>query len=132
MIRKINDKLFAIFQDWCRSQGWPQAPRELFPSRGYIAFIGEKPVIAGWLYRDPDSAYSMMEYVVANPDSSHEDRSICFHELAEHIFEEARASGAKLMHMAIARDKDETFGRRLEAEGFEATDRNVTLYLKAL
>lgn len=96
-----------------------------------MAYVGDRPLMAAWLYRDPDSAYCMMEYVVAAPQSTHEERQNAFHELAEHIFAVARDLGAKIMHMAISSEK-ERFGEQLEAEGFQPTDRNVTLYLKTL
>lgn len=131
-IRPIDDALFAVFQTWCAGHHWTQAPRLLFPKRGYMAFDGETPVMAGWLYRDPDTAYSMLEYVVADPASTGAQRGAAFPVLAQHIFAEAKALGAIMMHMAIEQAKRNTFGKRLEAEGFLRTDDTMTMYVKAL
>lgn len=131
MIHPITPPLYETVCEWWKHYGAVVPPREFFPKLGFVAFIGEKPIIAAWLYRDQECAFSMMEWVIANPDSTHEEREPAFKELAEHIFEVARSLGAKIMNIAISENK-KTFGQRLESVGFTPTDRNMTLYLKDL
>ena len=129
MVKKINDELYKILCEWWVARGWPILPHGLLPKIGFASFIGEKPVIAGFLYKDSTSWFGMMEWVVANPDTSQDERDAGFKELAEHICGEAKKVGIACLMTAVNNDR---LIEKYKTCGFEEKDKGMTIMMRNL
>jgi hypothetical protein len=123
MIKQIDDDLYQTVCTWWVARGWPELPQGFLPKRGYVAFVGEKPIIAGFLYKDETSYFGMMEWIVAAPDASKEEKTIGFNELCEHISQVAKNAGVKLLMTAV---NNPSLQQRYENNGFNPTDTGMT------
>ena len=97
MITPINDTLYEIICGWWKAYGWPIPQENILSKRRYICFIGEKPMCAGFLYKDESSAFGLMDFIVCNPDSTKEDRAQAIAELVAHIESVAKEIGIKAL-----------------------------------
>lgn len=83
MIKQIDDELYGVLCSWWKLHGWTCMPRALLPKTGHVSFVEDKPVIAGFLYKMEDCCFGVIAWVVGNPESTSEERSIGFSELLE-------------------------------------------------
>lgn len=123
MIKLIGSSYYSILCNWWQSHGWPAIPKELLSSRGYISCLNEKPIIAGFLYKDETSTFGMMEWIIANPESTQEERTVAFKELVDHVVEEAGKIGVKFMFTVV---KSDSLKNRFLENGFNITETQMT------
>lgn len=129
MITPINDALYEIICGWWKAYGWPILPKELLPKRGYVAFIDEKPIIAGFILKDMDIPFGVFAYPTANPEASYEERTIGFSKLLAHVYEVSREIG--LRHLMVAANNKSLCQRYLD-NGFLKCDENVIHFYKEI
>lgn len=97
MIRQIDDELYQVVCDWWRVHEWPIMERRLLPRRGFVSFVGEKPIMAGFLYKDETADFGMFDFLVSNPESSRDERDTAFNFLVDKVEKEAKESGITLL-----------------------------------
>ena len=69
-VRKYNPSDYFTVASWWSKQKWPVIPSDHLPEHGFIV----DGIAAGFLYKT-DSKFALLEFVIANPDTSKEDRS---------------------------------------------------------
>lgn len=129
MIKQFDNELYQTICSWWQSHKWPILPQETLPKRGYVAFIGEKPIIAGFLLKYEDSHMGVFTFPVANPEANHDERTVAFKELIDHVSKVSEEIGIKAL---ITPTNNKSFGNRLEINGFKKHDENVIHYMKEI
>lgn len=129
MIKSINDDLYKLICTWWEAHSWPALPQELLPKRGYVIYINEKPVIAGFVYKDETSGFGMLEWIVSNPESTKEERDEGFRELVAHVESVGREIGIKFLftyanHVSLI--------QKYQSNGFMVVDQNNTHLIKEI
>lgn len=126
--KQIDEELFKTVQEWFKSYNWPME-RWLVSDRGFVSYINDKPISAGWLYVCTGSQLGFMDWLVANPETSPEERAEGIKILLERIHEEAKEAGLKRF---ITITEQPTLMEKLESNGFYKTDENVTIFMKTV
>ena len=115
MIHPLTNDLYQVLCGWWQSYGWPIAPKNILPKRGYVSFIGENPMCAGFLYKDEDADFGVMDYIVCNPDSAPEERATAIDEIEKHIRGVAKSIGIVLL---MTMSSTEKLTEKLEKTGY--------------
>ena len=123
VIRQIDDGLYQTVCSWWKDRGAPPIPRELLPKRGYIVVKGDKPIIAGFLYKDETARFGMVEYISSDPKSTKEERVAGFVELMDHILMVAKEDGIMFL---ITTANHPGLIEKLKNSGFKIDCVNVT------
>lgn len=93
MIQPITLDLYEVLVSWWKSYGWPIPEKNILPQRGYVSFIGDRPIGAGFFYKDETADFGLMDFIVCNPDSTSEERAQAIAEVEGHIREAAKSLG---------------------------------------
>lgn len=101
MIKTIDKELYEIICGWWRARGWPAMPLDALSKRGYIVFIDDRPIVAGFLYKDETSCLGMFGWIISSPDSTHDERDKCLDELISHVEFVAKDIGITLLMTSI-------------------------------
>ena len=128
VIKSIDDPLYLLLTEWWTKHKWPVIPKPFLPKTGYMAFVGEKPIVAAFLYKT-DSSMGILEWYVSNPDSTYEERTAAMNELLEKVFETARTLGIQAIFTSCT---NKSLISRLTAHGFGITDTEMTNLIKTL
>lgn len=126
MIRPITESDYLAICEWWKHHKWQVVPAQALPPNGYIALIGEKRIVAGFLYRT-DSNLGWLEWIVSNPDSTFEERTTAINELLETIFQRAKELKIQAIFTSC---KNESLIKRLIEKGFQTTDQGMTSLIK--
>jgi len=119
----LGENDFEVFYSWCDAHQFPKLPRSILSSRGYMAFIEDKPIIAGFLYKDETSGFCLVEWVVSNPNSSSEEREEGLKELINQLRVEAKKLGGIILYTMV---QNVNLIQRYLNNGFQVTDQNMT------
>jgi len=127
MIKPITFELYQTLVGWWEAYNWPIPEQNILPHRGYVYFIGEKPMGAGFLYNDPTADFGLMDFIVCNPDSTPEERAEAIKGVETHIRKTAKALGIKaVLTISYAAKLTE----KLEAAGYaRLKDPNMSVLL---
>lgn len=128
-VKQIDDELYDVICGWWRDHGWPVLPKELLPKHGYIVVLDGRPVIAGFLYKDVTASFGMIEWIVADPKSTRDDRDKCFPSLIEKLLSSATECGVKLL---VTTAIHKSLIGRLEKSGFVIDYDGITQLCKQL
>src|SRR3990167_6225154 len=123
MICQIDDNLYQTVCSWWKDRGAPAIPRDLLPKRGYVVVKGDRPIIAGFLYKDETARFGMVEYISSDPKSTKEERSSGFVELMDHILTVAKEDGIMFL---ITTANHPGLIEKLKNSGFKIDCVNVT------
>lgn len=119
MIHPITPALYQTICEWWKSHSWPVLPQNVLSKRGYMAFIGEKPIISAYLFKDESCGFCLVEWITSNPESSSEERELALKELLDHISEEARKIGGFLLNAMV---QNQNLVQRLIRNNFQISD----------
>lgn len=111
-----------IAHEWWRAQSWPELPLEMLSKTGVVTSVDGEPAAMGWFYKS-DSTLGYMEWIVANPKIRREKRTAALNLLIEELLKRAKEAGFTLIFMSV---HNESLKNRLEKQGFQATDKNMT------
>lgn len=120
--RMYTPEDYSTLETWWKQQNWPPVPADMLPTIGIIACIEDKPVCAGFLYTS-NSLTVWMEWMIADPATTKEDRNLALNTLVENLLTYADLQGAKYIMTSIMHPK---LVQRLEDRGFIKTDANMT------
>ena len=123
-VRVLGENDFEVFYSWCDAHQFPKLPRSILSSRGYMVFIEDKPIVAGFLYKDETSGFCFFAWPVMNPLASSKEREEGFSALIEHVRVEANKIGGLMM---VATPNHQGLINRYMHNGFKSTDQNITL-----
>lgn len=118
------EKHYETVSAWWKAQNWPVMPLSHLPATGIIATDDGKPASACWIYKT-DSAYCLLEWIVADPELKGEPRDSALSVLIGAAKMLAASMGFITIHMSI---RNQSLGKRLQAHGFSVADRAMTNY----
>lgn len=127
MIRQIDDELYQIVCGWWEKHGWPVIPKNMLGNDGYMIFIGEKPIMSAYLYKAENASYGMIEWVLSNPESTHEERTQVFDLLMDHLAVLAKDKKIACVQMFA---KNKRLEDRLVKSGFSKSGEGLSGYFK--
>lgn len=116
---------YSTISGWWTAQSWPVVPLDHLPQTGVVVTLAGKPAAACWIYKT-DSAFALLEWIVADPEVRGEPRDSVLSTLISGAALLTRAMGFKTIHMSI---KNASLAKRLEAQGFQPTDQGMTNYV---
>ncbi len=124
MFRPYSHRDYETLCRWWLGWDWHPVPQSSLPPTGFVT--DERA--AGFLYKT-DSTIAWVEWVVADPLASKEDRDQSVDALLEKLFDEARQFGFATIFTSSNKP---SFLSRLERHGFLVGDRGVTQLFKRL
>jgi hypothetical protein len=110
---------------WWTDQKWPVLPLSHLPATGVVVSLRGAPAAAGWIYKT-DSAFCLLEWIVADPSVRGEDRDAVLSVLISSAKTLAQVQGFQMIYMSI---RNESLAKRLEANGFERQDEGMTSFI---
>jgi hypothetical protein len=128
-LEKFNaDKHYSIILDWWKKHDWQPVPPEALSTTGFMAYKDEIPLATGFLY-DTDSAFSILEWIVGNPDIDHELRGEGLDTVIKGLLLVSDARGKKYVHTIVEHKR---LIERYEKFQFQKTDTNMTVMIRSL
>ena len=119
---------YDIISQWWKAHNWPVIPQDHLPKCGYIVYMQDTPIIAGFVYKT-DSAFCLFEFIVANPEITGIKRSMAFDFLVEAVVEYSIEIGAKSLFISAT---NEGLMKKLQKNSFIKTDTNMTNFIRRL
>lgn len=116
-----EDHYEEICRWWC-FHDWTPIPRSHLSTIGFVVLIDNTLASAGWLYLT-NSAFSWMEFIIANPDVRKEARSYALSALIDEIKTASKARGFKSIYMSA---ENNSLIERLKRHGFEVSEKGMT------
>lgn len=123
-VRKFQTSDYFELCGWWNKHNWPCIPLDHLPENGFIV----EGLAAGFLYKT-DSKFGLLEFVVANPDSSKEDRAQALDLVIDNTLNLAKELGFKSIFSSITHPK---LIQRYQEHGFMMTDENMTNMIRRL
>jgi hypothetical protein len=128
-IRLFTPEDYPIVKEWWAGHDWEGVPLDVLPSLGAIASVAGEDVCAAWLYMDNSVGVCMLEWLVANPESSGKKILVAERMLQNFLEEEAKEMDYGVM---LTTCKQESLARLHEKNGFMRTDSNMIHLIKFL
>lgn len=119
---------YDLFCKWWEAWGWASIPFEFLPDDGVVVSYDGDKVCAAFLYKT-DTPICWAENYISDPRADREIRDEALNLLIQALSEKAKDAGFVVMMSAI---KHNILGRRLEKNGFQMADQNLTSYIKVL
>lgn len=91
------DEHYEILTEWWEKQDWAPVPVAGLPATGLIAYKGNEPLAAAFLY-DTDSAWALLEWIVGNPDSDKQDKRKAIGQIIDGLVVFAELKKKKFIH----------------------------------
>lgn len=113
---------YPLVSSWWTAHHWPSVPPGMLPKTGFVVEDETQGYCAGFLYRT-DSGFGLLEWVVSNPHSPWEKRSLAIDLLIAKLLERAKELG---MEAVLSMTSNSGLLKRYERAGFIVTDTNQT------
>lgn len=114
---------------WWQAHNWPVVDKRLLSKDGLIVEDGGQKIIAIWVYRLQDSPFCIMEWMIGNPDTEWQVRDKALALLVDEACNLAKKNGADFM---LSIGNHNRVNSKLEANGFQKTDENMTQLMRSL
>jgi len=130
LVRKFIPKLdYSTITEWWTKQNWAIIPVKALSDTGFLIQDEDGPIAAMWIYTT-NSAFTLLEWTVANPEVEPEKRSIALDKLLKYCHDYAILElGAVVLFSSLTNDR---LIVRFEAQGFTKTDSNMTNMTKII
>ena len=115
-------KHYVEICNWWVAQGWEPIPMDHLPQYGIVVYAGEVMACAAFVYRT-DSAFCLLDWIVANPTVRKQERTDCLNMLFEAAQMVAKEMGFKSLFTTT---KNSTLISRMEINGFEVQGERMT------
>lgn len=123
-VRLYENSDYSEVAGWWLDQNWPIIPQDHLPEFGFIV----PGIAAGFLYKT-DSNFALLEFVIANPNSSKEDRANALDLVIENLILLAQELGFKSIFSSVTHPK---LIDRYVNHGFIITDKNMTNLIRSI
>jgi hypothetical protein len=117
-----------MLKEWWISHDWPPIPEDHLPSTGFIYYNDLKPIMAGFLYLT-DSKFSILEFIISNPNSTKDERKEAMEPLINAVVDEAKYRGKSTIFTSVTHPG---LLRKLEKTAFVKTDTNMTNLMRKI
>ena len=125
-VREFRETDYELFVNWGRAHGWEPLPISLLPS-GKVVLVNDNPICMGFKYIT-NSMMSWIEWVMSDPTSDKEIRSLCLDKLIESLIED-REPGE--VFMTCIESSHKGLEKRYKQFGFKVTDQEMQVMIKA-
>lgn len=116
---------YEFVKKWWLSSGWDPVDKDYLSPVGYITYVDEVPVSAGWLYMAVGARIAMVEYIVGNPLVRKAPRSAGINALIDILKTHAKQVGVEKIFMTT---KNQVLISRLKNQGFKAEENMTGLF----
>lgn len=113
---------YPTLSAWWRDQRWPPVPLDMLPELGLVVTDDHEAHAAGWLYTT-NSPIALIEWLVGNPNSSHETRGQALDTLIEALTRAAHSRGFRHVWSSLVHDR---LIERYKRLGFTVADKHAT------
>jgi hypothetical protein len=128
-VRSFNkDTDYNDVSAWWEKQGWPVLPAEVLSSAGFIVEHEGQRLAATWIFATNCPIY-IMEWTVANPDVSWEQRQDAIKLVTDSACDWAKQDGAV---QVFTMTKSKRFIDKLQEYGFQKTEDGMTHLVRSL
>lgn len=127
-IRPFTLEDYPTIHRWWVDHKWTPLPHDLLPVHGFVVEENGVMILAGWLYQS-DSKIGWLEWIISNPESTHEDRSSAIDLLINVVIYKAKELGMKALFSSL---KHDGLMKKYLANGFVKTDENVTNFIRGI
>lgn len=131
-IAKYSD--YEMLQEWWKFWRFPSPPIITLPQEddnyfsGVIAYENNKDIACGFLYKT-NSSICWLEFIVANPNTTNEERSNGIKKVCNEISKIAKSLGFTAIYTSV---KHENLINKLKNEGFIEGSNNTTEMIKKI
>jgi hypothetical protein len=115
-------KHYEEIAKWWSTQNWDPIPPSHLSKTGIVCTLNSKPAAACWIYMT-DSAFCLIEWIVADPAIRKQARHEVLNSLIEKANEVAKAMGFATAFMTV---RSEALISRLKKNGFVIGDKGMT------
>jgi hypothetical protein len=119
------EKDYDDLKAWWIKQSWEPVQRQFLPKIGFI----EPGLAAGFLYLADSGNMAWIEWIVGNPDASHEDRGPALDNIIDGLAAAAKLAGALVVFTSATHPR---LIERYKEHKFMITDSNVTHLIRGL
>lgn len=91
----LNNSDYEMTQKWAESRNLNRVEKTRLSDYGFVAYNSDKEIAACFLYPFKGSEWCMFEFLIANPETTSEERKIATNKLFLHICNEAKNMGYK-------------------------------------
>lgn len=126
LIEDINAD-YPEFAEWWKVHGFPAIPIAALNTMGLVVEEDGKKLAAAWIYTASTGIFCMMEWLVTNPDITPMKAARAIGHLLDFAGQECERRGYQVLLTAC---RQESLGRLYERNGYLATDKGVTHYMK--
>lgn len=117
-----HEKHYEEICNWWISQNWEPIPLDHLAQNGIVIYFNDVMACAAWVYKT-DSAFCLLDWIVANPIIRRQDRFDCMNAL----FEAAQMMAKELGYKTIfTTTKNSNLVSRMESKGFEIQGEKMT------
>lgn len=127
-IKLFDQNDYQEISKWWKEQNWPIIPVSSLSDCGFVVFDGDTKILAGWLYKT-NSDIAWMEFIVGNPQVKGDKRNTAFDILFDTVIVFAKHHNFKHIFTSV---QHEGLMKRLEKNGFNKTDSNMTNFIRSL
>lgn len=118
------DQHYKAVCEWWTAQNWPVLPLTHLSQNGIVVCVDGKPAAACWIFKT-DSAWCLLEFIVADPSVRRETRANVLSVLISTAKLVAKMMGFGAIFLSV---KSQSLAARLEKQGFKANDTGVTSF----
>jgi hypothetical protein len=123
-VRRFISSDYNDLVNWWKAQKWTPVPEDHLPEYGLVI----DGIAAGFIYRT-DSKFALLEFVIANPNTTKEERSEALDLIIDDLLFIAKELGHSTVFTSLEHPK---LLERYEKHGFIPTDKNVTNMIRRL
>lgn len=130
MIKLMGNDEHDIVQGWWdkHPDNVYKLPKDILPT-GYIAYDGDKPVIATFIYGAEGYFFGFQAWTTANPDMDKYKRDKCFGPLMEFVEKDLKAKGITVL---FASPSNASLMKRFNDIGYVTCDTDAVHMIKIL
>ncbi len=123
-VRKYSPNDYFEISVWWKNQGWPGVPQDHLPETGFVV----EGIASGFLYKT-DSKIAWLEFIIANPSTTKEERSEALDLIIDKLLETAKELNFKNVFSTAQHPK---LLERYQKHGFTIGDQNMTNLMRSL
>jgi hypothetical protein len=120
---------YPDFEAWWKAHKFPPIPIVALNTMGLVAEEDGKKLAACWVYTASTGIFCMMEWLVTNPEIAPMKAARAISHLLDFTAQECERRGYQIVLTAC---RQESLGRIYERNGYTATDKGVTHYMRQL
>lgn len=122
------NKDYEDIKSWCEQRQFPILVKEMLSTTGFICEDESNKIAATWVYITNSPTF-LMQFTINNPNLDWKIRNEGMQQIFNAASDFSKKHGAKLL---LASVENKRLIEKLEVNGFEQTDKNVTHMIRGL